>query len=125
MKHLTVFLVMAVVLLSCNDDKNANDKIVISVCGETSPTWLISEINSIVQPVEPNYRPVSVYSIILNDVTYVLVTDMANNAAAYSLRFFKCSGDPIQFESEEYNALQIRFNEHREDFTLLWSNAKI
>ncbi|MGB4413594.1 MAG: hypothetical protein WBI53_01715 [Paludibacter sp.] len=125
MKHLIVFLVMTVVLLSCNDDKNTNNKIAISVCGETSPTWLINEINSIVQPVEPNYRPVSVYSIILNNETYVLVTDMVNNAVAYRLRFFMCSGEPVQFETEKYNALLIRYNENREDFTLLWSNSKI
>jgi hypothetical protein len=125
MKHLIVFLFMTVVLLSCNDDKDSDNKIAISVCGETSPAWLINEINSIVQPVEPNYRPVSVYSSILNNITYVLVTDMANSALAYRLRFFNCSGEPIQFETEKYNELMIRYNENREDFTLLWSNSKV
>lgn len=125
MKHLLGFLVMAVILLSCNDDNNIKNKIAISVCGETSPTWLLNEINSILQPVEPNYRPVSVYSIILNNETYVLVTDMVNNAVAYNLRFFMCSGEPVQFETEKYNALQRRYNENREDFILLWSNSKM
>lgn len=124
MKRLIVFLVMSVVLLSCNDDNNINNKIAISVCGETSPTWLINEINSILQPVEPNYRPVSVYSINLNNETYVLVTDLVNNAAAYMLRFFTCAGESVQFETEKYNMLQSSYNENREDFRLLWSNSK-
>lgn len=116
---------MTVVLLSCNDDKDSDNKIAINVCGETSPAWLINEINSIVQPAEPNYRPVSVYSGILNNITYVLVTDMTNSSLAYRLRFFICSGEPIQFETEIYNELMIRYNENREDFTLLWSNSKV
>jgi hypothetical protein len=128
MKRNTILLAMAAILFSCNgqmtDDKqNSNKEIAIKVCGETSPVWLINEINSIIQPVKPNYRPVSVYSIILNDVTYVLVTDMVNNAAAYTLRFFLCSGKSVPFGTEEYNRLQQTYNKKREEFTLLWSNS--
>ncbi|MCL1942867.1 MAG: hypothetical protein FWF54_04885 [Candidatus Azobacteroides sp.] len=133
MKRVTVFIVISVILFSCNEQTmnnkdseiNSSKEIAIKVCGETSPVWLMNEISSITQPVEPNYRPVSVYSTILNGITYVLVTDMVNDAAAYILRFFLCSGESIPFGTEEYNVLQRRYNENREEFTLLWSNSKI
>jgi hypothetical protein len=128
MKHVIVFLAMTVFLFGCKEQTdvenlNNDNNIVINVCGETSPAWLINEINSIVQPVEPNHRPVSVYSTTLNDITYVLVTDMVNNAAAYTIRFFQCSGDSIPFGTEEYNVLQQMYYQNREEFTLLWFNS--
>lgn len=130
MKRIIVFLVMSVVLFGCNEPtdiekQKTKDNIVIEVCGEISPVWLVNEINSIIQPVEPNHRPVEVSSTVLDDTTYVLITDMTNNAFVYVYRFFLCSGESIPFETEKYNILLQTYNENRENFTLLWSNSNI
>ncbi|MFV0392714.1 MAG: hypothetical protein ACK5KP_12690 [Paludibacteraceae bacterium] len=122
MKQVIFFVVLTIFVFSCSDNKGVNDEISISICGNISPDWVIAEINSIVQPTEPNHRPVSVYDTILDNTTYVLITDLTNDAHAYTLRFFSCSGESIRFESEKYNVLRQRYNENREAFTLLWTN---
>jgi hypothetical protein len=126
---------MATCLFACKEEskdvngstslKANNNDIIIEVCDGTSPDWLINEINSIVEPVQPNYRPVSVYSTIFDDVTYILVTDMVNNAVVYQLRFFLCSGESVSYDTAEYNTLKQRYLDNREDFILLWSNSNI
>jgi hypothetical protein len=124
MKRVLIILVTAICMFACSKTQPVdNDNIIIEVCGQTSPAWLINEINSIVEPVQPNYRPVSVYSTIVNDVTYVLVTDMVNNALAHQFRFFLCSGETIPYDTAEYNELIQKYANDRESFILLWSNS--
>ena len=126
MKHILIFLIMTIGMTGCMDNKESsnNSDIIVNVCGETSPAWLINEIHSIIDSALPNIRPVSVYSINMNDVDYVAIWDPVNNAWAYGLRFFLCSGESIQYDSEEYNLLSQKFYNNREEFTLLWSNSK-
>jgi hypothetical protein len=131
MKRIIVFLATTVALFGCNEPadiektKTKNNNIVIEVCGETSPVWLIDEINSMIQPVEPNHRPVQVFSTVLDDRTCILITDMVNNTFACAFRFFLCSGEAIPFGTEKYDILLQKYNENRENFTLLWSNSNI
>ena len=124
MKHILIFLLMTISMAGCKESSN-NPDITINVCGKKSPAWLINEIHSITDPVLPNLRLVSVYSINMNDVDYVVIWDWANNTWAYILRIFLCSGESVSYDSEEYNLLFQKFYSNREEFTLLWSNSKI
>jgi len=122
-KIILIFLIMTISMAGCKEPSN-NIDITVNVCGEKSPAWLINEIHSIIDPVLPNLRPVSVYSINMNDVDYVAIYDTANNTWEDVLRFFLCSGESVTYDSEEYNILLQKFYNNREEFTLLWSNSK-
>jgi len=126
---LILLAVTSLLFVSCknntiNTHTYSEENLQIEVCGETSPEWLINEINGIVDRVE-HYRPVQVFSTNYEDTEYIIVVDMVNSAVSGSFRVFLCSGNSVQYGTDTYDTLYHMYFENRENFIFLWSNSNV
>lgn len=116
MKYISLFIVLFVLIFTnCSKDK----EISLFLCGEENPEWVLKKIESLTNRV--SNRPVDVYSVNINSIEYIAITDFVNSSVSDGMMFFLCSGEQIEYASEKYEELKLLFE--KEAFKLIWSNS--